>query len=294
MTGEAAALASAAFWALSTVSVKGVTGRLSASYIMAVRTAMAAVVALVFILVIRPGDVNLSLPALTLAALLGSALLPMVGDVAFVRAISVEELSRVFTVSTSVYILLSVVGSVLFFSEPFSWLLVVGGAAVLTGSRLVLTETRPDAGAARFSERQRQPLLGLQLSLFAALFWSAGLLSVSEVLESVEALTATLLRLIFMAATLLLFVGLKRELRIADRPAKDFQTLGVSSVLTLGSMLLFILSAKLASAGTVAVLTSTSPIFAVPLAHFLLKERVTPRIIAGTVICMGGIWLTLA
>ena len=56
-------------------------------------------------------------------------------------------------------------------------------------------------------------------------------------------------------------------------------------------MLLFLLAADLAPAGLVAVLTSTAPIFAVPMAHFLLKERITRRILGGTVACMIGILL---
>ena len=294
MTGEAAALVSAAFWALATVSVKGVTGRLSASFIMAVRTAIAAVQANAFILIVSPGDANLDMPVLTIAVLLTSALLPLAGDVAFVRALAVEDLSRVFTISTSLYILLSVAGSVLFFGEPFSWFLVAGGAAVLLGSRLVLNESQAEAEAAVQAVRRRQPVFGLQLSIVTALFWSTGLLAVSEALDSVEPLTATLLRLPFMALTLLAFVGVRGDLSLKGRSKDDVGTLAVSAVLVLGSTLLFLLSAKNASAGTVAVLTSTSPIFAVPLAVFFLKEQVTPRVIGGTAVCMAGIWLTFA
>jgi drug/metabolite transporter (DMT)-like permease len=75
---------------------------------------------------------------------------------------------------------------------------------------------------------------------------------------------------------------------------QDFGTLALSGVLVLASMLLFLTAADLAPAGTVAVLTSTSPIFAVPMAHFMLKERVTRRILAGTVACMAGIFLASA
>ena len=259
---------------------------------MAVRTAIAALLAIAVIVVFRPADAHFDLPASTLIVLLGSALLPLIGDVAFVRALAVEDLSRVFTVSTSLYILLSVAGSVLFFGEPFSWFLIIGGVAVLIGSRLVLNESSAEAEAALEGVRRRQPALGLRLSIATAVFWSIGLLAVSEALESVEPLNATILRLPFMAISLALVVGLRGDLRLRERSARDLQTLAISAVLVLGSMLLFLLSAKLASAGTVAVLTSTSPIFAVPLAYFFLKEHVTPRIVSGTAICMTGIWLT--
>src|SRR5689334_22945246 len=127
-------------WALSTIVIKGVSGRLSASFIMAVRTSCAAVLLLIAVLVLDPGLIDLTLPAGMMALRLGSMLLGGFGDVAFVRAVALEDVSRVFTVSSALYILFSVAGSVLFAGEPFSFLLVLGGIAVLVGTRLVVVD----------------------------------------------------------------------------------------------------------------------------------------------------------
>jgi drug/metabolite transporter (DMT)-like permease len=215
----------------------------------------------------------------------------MLGDASLVRALAVEDVSRVFTISTSLYILMSVTGSVLFAGEPFSVLLVLGGLAVLIGSRLVL-HRRLDNSASQVTNnlRERNSRFALLLAVIAALLWSISLLVVSQAMESVEALTATAIRLPFMAIVLGAIVMFRGEHRLGVR-ADDLRPLALSGALIVGAMTLFLLSAKLSNAGTVAVLTSTSPIFVAPLAHFFLKERLTPRIASGTLACMLGIWL---
>ena len=286
MVGEAAALGSAASWAVSAVLIKGISTRRSAFYIMAARTAVAGLLALIVFAVVRPAS-PLDLPASTIVVLLVSAAVAISGDVAFVRAMAVEDVSRVFTVSTSLYILVSVAGSVVFYGDALSPWLLLGGLAVLVGSRLVIHQP---AGAATTARSGRKPMFALWLSVVAALFWSASLLAVSRAMESVEPLTATAMRMPFMAVALVLFAASRGEHRQALAP-RDASMLALSGALIGASMLLFLAAAKLSDAGTVAVLTSTSPIFVAPLAHFFLSERLTPRIATGTMTCMLGIWL---
>ena len=278
-------------WALSTIVIKGVSGRLSASFIMAVRTSCAAVLLVLAVLIFEPGLINLNWPAGTLVLLFGSMLIGGSGDLAFVRAVSIEDVSRVFTVSSALYILFSVAGSVVFAGEPFSLLLVAGGVAVLFGTRLVVVDPAKAAADTAPPERARQPVRALQLAVAAAAMWSAALLMISDALKDVEPLTAAVLRLPFFAAVLLAGATLRGDMPVRSTSTVDLGTLALSGTLVLGSMVLFLTAADLAPAGPVAVLTSTGPIFAVPMAHFLLKERVTGRILGGTFACMVGIVL---
>lgn len=292
--GELAALGSACLWALATIVIKGVSGRLSASFIMAVRTSCAAILLLIAVGIFDPGLLDLGLPASMMLILLGSMLFGGVGDLAFVRAVAIEDVSRVFTVSSALYILFSVAGSVVFAGEPFSLLLVLGGVAVLFGTRLVVVDpAKVTAGERRrdIIERPRQPVQALRLSVLAALLWSSSLLTISDALEEVEPLTAASLRLPFMALVLVAGASVRGDMHLRSTRGLDLATLALSGALALTSMIFFLVAADQASAGTVAVLTSTSPIFAVPMAHFLLKERVTRRILGGTAACMLGIFL---
>jgi drug/metabolite transporter (DMT)-like permease len=292
--GELAALGSACLWALSTIVIKAPSARLSASFIMAVRTSCAAAMLLVAVGIFDRGLIDLSLPAGLMVVLMGSMLLGGMGDLAFVRAVAIEDVSRIFTVSSSLYILCSVAGSVVFAGEPFSLLLVLGGVAVLFGTRLVVVEPAKVVAGDHpvvATERPRQPVHALRLSILAAVLWSASLLAISDALEEVDPLTAASLRLPFFAVVLVLGASLRGDLRPGSTSPADFGALALSGAMVVSSMVLFLVAADLAPAGTVAVLTSTTPIFAVPMAHVLLKERVTRRILGGTAACMLGILL---
>lgn len=292
MIGEAAALGSAALWASSTVAIKDVTARLGAFYIMAVRTAFAALLAAVLLFVIRPSDPIQGMPLSTFAVLLASGLIAIVGDATFIRAIAIEDVSRVFTISTSLYILLSVCGSFLFSGGEISWLLPLGGLAVLVGSRLVLYDA-PKQGDAAATRPASDRIAAVWLSVLAAVLWTVSLLIVSAAMKSVDALSATVLRLPFMAGAMVFMVLVRGDHRRHPWPGRDLRSLGLSGAMVLGSIILFLTSAKHSAAGTVAVLTSTSPIFAVPLAFFFLEEKVTLRVAGGTAACMLGVCLTM-
>ena len=67
--------------------------------------------------------------------------------------------------------------------------------------------------------------------------------------------------------------------------------LGVGTAL---SIFLFLLSVYEAGAARAATLSSTSPLFGVPLAVFVLKEQVTWRLLAGVGVTLVGVWLIVA
>ncbi|HWO73787.1 MAG TPA: DMT family transporter [Dehalococcoidia bacterium] len=298
MLGEAAALGSACLWALSTIVIKGVTGRLSASYIMAVRTATAAVLALTVLLLFSPERAEFDVPVAAAVLLVSTAPLAIAGDLAFVRALAVSDVSRVFTLSTSLYILMSVAGGAVFVGEEVSWLLPFGAMAILAGTRLVLREvavdTAPLPGGAAVATRQAAAASVLQLSVLAALLWSSGLLILTEALKDADPVFALGLRLPFMALAMIGLAAARGDYARFGFHAQDLRVVGFSGVLALLSMFCFIYAADQSEAGRVAVLTSTSPIFAAPLAWLLLRERVSRRVWAGTLLSMAGIWLSVA
>jgi drug/metabolite transporter (DMT)-like permease len=295
--GEAASLGSAGLWALSTVAIKGVTGRLSASYIMAIRTGIAALLILAVALVVGLGQNSLDLPFWTVVLLVASAPTAAGGDLCFVRALALADVSRVFTLTTSLYILFSVAGGLLFLGEDLSWLLPLGAVAIVFGSRLVLQDTRVEPaplGEAAVLTKQATGLGVLGLSVVAGLLWASGLLVLSEALEDAEPVAALTLRLPIMAVAMIALAGVQGHYGRFGFAPDNLRVLALSGALTLCSMLCFLLAADRAEAGIVAVLTSTSPIFAAALAWLVLKEQITRRVLVGTAACMLGVWLSVA
>jgi drug/metabolite transporter (DMT)-like permease len=297
MVGETAALGSAVLWALSTIVIKGVTGRLSATYIMAVRTGIATLLALVLLLVAGQAETALDLPAGTAVLLVATAPLAIAGDLCFVRALALADVSRVFTLSTSLYILFSVAGGMAFTGDDFSWFLPIGGATILIGTRWVLEErpTEQVAGGGGAPTRTRQKTLTsvIWLTLAAAVLWSSGLLVLTEALEGTDPLVAVTVRLPVMALSMVVLAVFRGDYARFGLAIDNLSVLGLSGCLALVSMFCFLLAADQSGAGTVAVLSSTSPIFVPLLAFVFLGERVTKRVAAGTALCVAGIWLAV-
>jgi drug/metabolite transporter (DMT)-like permease len=295
--GEAASLGSAGLWALSTIAIKSVTGRLSASYIMAVRTGIAALLILALALVAGFGPDALDIPFWTAVLLVASAPMAAGGDLCFVRALALADVARVFTLTTSLYILFSVAGGVLFLGEDLSWLLPLGAVAILFGSRLVLQDTPVEPAPMAHSAVLTKQATGVGvvgLGVVAGLLWASGLLVLSEALKDAEPVAALTLRLPVMALAMITLAGVQGHFAQFGFAPHNLRVLVLSGALALCSMLCFLLAADRAEAGIVAVLTSTSPIFAAALAWLVLKEQITRRVLIGTVVCMLGIWLSVA
>lgn len=294
MLGELAALGCAAFWALGTVLVKGPTSRLSALYISAFRTIFAAAVIVAVATALGELHGIAEIPAWDIAILLGAGVVVVVGDLGFVRAISLDDMSRVFPITTGIYILASVAASALIAPEPMSWYTPAGGLLVIGGVSLIATARRPRRdGQASADEARRRPTTALVLSVVAALLWTVSLLGLNKAMESAEPLPATALRIPFNGVVLLLLATARGDVRYYRIQHRDVTALVVSGVFIGFSALLFTSAVKLTTAGNVAILSSTSPLFVVPLAYFVLKERMTKGLLLGTAICMLGIWLTM-
>ena len=130
MVGEVLALASAVFWGFSSALVKDVTPRISAVYLATLLLVIGALLTIVVASAAGKLTLILQVPLKTLGILLGDGAVMMVGHVLFVKAIDLDDVSRVFPTTTEFYILSSVVISVLLAHERVSWQSALGGFAV--------------------------------------------------------------------------------------------------------------------------------------------------------------------
>ena len=73
---------------------------------------------------------------------------------------------------------------------------------------------------------------------------------------------------------------------------RSLATMTAAGVLGTGAgSLLWVVGVQHAGAARTAILSSTAPLFALPLAAVFLHERITRRVAVGTVLSIAGIWL---
>lgn len=163
------------------------------------------------------------------------------------------------------------------------------------------THSKVDAGLEGGERREQERLgrprdprnrrKGLLLALLVSVMWAVGAVSLKPATAGLHSVVANSVRqpmgmLILLGLTI--FRGQWRELRGVD--GKSLRIIIVAALLgtALGSLFL-VMAVQLVGAGRAAVLSSTSPLMAIPFSVWWLQERPTRWTMAGTLLATAGI-----
>lgn len=284
--GAVCALASALTWAITSLLVRTVSPPLSSVTVSAVRALLGGGLLLIWVLatggfgrLAAIGETNFLLLAVSIVVAIA------LGDVMFFESARFLGLARAMTVSM-VYPLMSAGFAAVFLGEPLSARVGAGSVVTLTGLVLIVRS--------RDGEQVRDERLGVGLAaaFIAAVAWAASLLVLKPAMGTLDPVTAQSVRL--PLAALVLFAtpwgwGAPRQVLGADR--STLWRVALLGIVTAGSSVLFVTSVKWADVAVAAVLSSTAPLFALPLGLIFLGERVTRSALAGTALAVTGVAL---
>lgn len=214
----------------------------------------------------------------------------VVGDTVYFRAISLAGVSWAMPVA-SVNTVWAVLLAGLVLGEPLTLKLLGGAILVLIGVILVGRSGAGDRQAAPADRRARR--LGLLLALVTSLCWGIGQVALKPATAGVEAAVANAVRQpmgALMMLGLTLATGRQRDYRGLGRRSWLILLLAAFLGTAVGS-LLFVMAVQMAGAGRAAVLTTTSPVLAIPFSFLWLHERPNRWTIAGTLLVVIGIAL---
>jgi len=207
------------------------------------------------------------------------------GDTAFFESTKALGMGRAMTISMA-YPLIAAALARVFLGEPITPKLAAGALVTIAGLAVIVAEGAGVAGARRGRAR------GLGLALAAAVAWAVNALPMNPPLREVAPVTAQAVRFPVAAAVLWLTPwarGTAASIRTHAR------TTGLSivmlSVLTAASAVLFVAGLKYSDVGVATVLSSTSPLFALPIGLVVRGERVTWRATVGAALGVTGIAL---
>jgi drug/metabolite transporter (DMT)-like permease len=159
----------------------------------------------------------------------------------------------------------------------------IGGLLTLGGLALVVATRTETPGAPR-SWR------GVLAACGAAVAWGVSVVALRVPLQEMDALTAQLVRLPLAAALLWALPWAWRDVPALARVRGGVAVrLGVLSVLTAASSVLYVLSIKHAGVAMATVLSSTAPLFAVPLGVVFFGERPAPIALIGAAVAVLGV-----
>ena len=282
--GISAALAASFSWALGAVLLKTVGDGLSSLAMTLVKGAISLVlIALVLALSGLTPMGRETLILLSLSGLLGIA----ISDTCFFEALkSLGPLSLVLLMLLGQ--VLTVVFAVLFLGErptPAAW---TGIVLVVSGVGVVLT--------AELSGRNRAAgFKGIAFGLISLLGMAASTIIAKKALADVSAMQATFVRM--TAGTLGIFIlgGATGRLGAWMNPFSELRVAArffvAVCVVTFGGFWLSLLAIKNLDVATANTLIATEPVFVLPLAAVFLRQKITGRAVAGTLVAVVGIIL---
>ncbi len=290
--GELSGLGCAAIWAAVSTVMRSLSDKLSPVVVNGLRCAFAAATLALLILALGRQEVLASVPLAGAAAIVASGLLGQaIGDGLFIASMKLIGASRALPVS-STQPLLTLGLAILFLGERVTWMGFAGTLLVILGIYLLAFPYSPltrTGDLLKTADRR-----GLLLSLAAAACWAVSTIVLRHALDSVDIMAANFLRMITASLCLL---GLEAFLSRGRLPSglsrRSLVMTGLAGCVSALSSLMYTTSVYYAGAAKASILSSTAPLFGLPLSLFFLHERITGRIVAGTLITVGGIWLVL-
>lgn len=214
----------------------------------------------------------------------------IIGDLAFLSSQERIGVSYAYPISTT-YPIFTYIIAIYFVNEVVLWtrfigiFLAIGGVILISRAQ---ASSKDEEGLSNFDR------VGFLLALFAALCWSLGSVLLQVGVADVDPVDANFVRMIFGAGIIApLFLGsVRRGMPKPTRRATKIILIAAFFGMAWGS-LLYTFAVKMIGATVSSVLGSISPLFALPISIFFLKEKFTPQSIVGALLTVFGVILVV-
>jgi drug/metabolite transporter (DMT)-like permease len=283
--GALAALGSACTWAVTSLLVRRLAPTLTSLMVNALRSVLGGGLLVAWV-VLRSGPAELTtVSSQTFLLLVVSIVIAVgVGDTLFFESARRLGIARAMTLSMT-YPLIATLMAAGTFGEPLTPSFLAGSVITLAGLALIVLS--------RDSHGEREPgqvRAGVTEATVASVAWAVSVIVLKYPLAEMDATSAQAIRL--PVGGLLLWAtpwAWPAASRVRAGGTSVQATLACLSVLTAVSSVMFVVGVKHAGVAVTTVLSSTAPMFAIPLGMIFLGERLSAAGVLGTVVTVAGI-----
>lgn len=243
-------------------------------------------------------------PIAAIIAMVGSGLLAYaIGDTLYISALGRLGIQRAFPITMALFIVLTVIGGIVWLGEEFSWMQAVGGLAVGAGIFLIVVPRQtavaspvaPGTPVRRF--RDNAHFVGYSIVVLVGVFWAAATLWLADGRGELGPFAASALRTPAGAAGMLAFGLVTAPAQLVAPFQRRELIFGIAAIAVVGTLfgsLLYVYAVGEAGPGKTSILNACAPLLALPLSILVLKEPFTRIVVIGTVVCVAGIILVVA
>lgn len=292
MTGELAAVVAAIVWAFTGLLLKYLSTGFHPLHLNHIRSISASILFGLFLF--STGEIDLIYQYPVRSAIIasgGTFIAVAIGESLFVHSLRYIELARAYPISVCGWPVITLVISLFFLDEMMKKLQFLGVFLVLTG--LYFLTFSGGSSPWRFSFNSRKEKIGLFVLGLTVLSWGAGTVLIKVGAEGQSLSGTNFIRFTVTSIVLVPFTY-KRwgEIRAMKRVKEKLMLAVISGILGFGAGgLLFIVALTKSGAGMTSVLSSTSPLFILPMSVVFFREKVTSRKIIGVIVSVLGVSL---
>jgi drug/metabolite transporter (DMT)-like permease len=271
-------------WAVTSLVVRTLLGRLTPAGISAVRATGGGGLLILLALAAGEGGAMLHAPFWVILTLAAAICVGMgLGDSLFF--VSMEELGMTRALTLSLLNpLLSTFTGIALYREPVTLVRLAGIGLVLVGLGVIVSGRGDEAATGRRTSR------GLRLVCLAAACWALSATIVKPALLEVPVLAGTALRIPIAGLVLWLTPWTRGTLAaVRESNRGERWRLGTICILNALGSILFTVAIRSGGVAIGNALSSTAPLFAIPLEIFVVKRCPSTRTIVGAVLTVAGI-----
>lgn len=297
LIGALAALASALCWAIAALMFARIGRQLSAKAMNAGKGIIALICLAILIMPTRFQELTQTgLLFLALSGLLGITL----GDTLYF--LTLKRLGARLTLLVGTLIpVFTAISAVILFNETLTFPAATGLLLTIGGVTYVLWEksrssVENEMLSLQAETNQTHRLAGVLIAMLFVVSESGGILLTKAGVENLDSLEATFIRQIFGIAGLFFWGMAAGNLLFDFKPVKQDTGLALNFILTsiIGAFLgtwLSVLALKMTHASVAVALNSTSPLFVIPVAIWIFREKVQSNMIYAAFVAVTGIML---
>jgi drug/metabolite transporter (DMT)-like permease len=292
MTGEIAAVLCAVVWSGTSLMLKPISARFNPLFANCVRAAASAIIYLPFVALTGSlGTITETPLSSLLITISGTIVTFAIAESFFLIGIRDVSLSQVYPISVCGYPVVTLFLAYFFLGERLMPLALAGVALVLFG--LYLTAFPGKGFLPRLALVSPKEKRGLVFTLLSVFFYGVGIILSTYGIRGMNLDLANFIRFTGLAVILLPFTYRHwADALVRKRDIKTFALAvgnGIIAVGIAGRIFLYALSQS--GAALTSVLTSTSPLFLLPMSVFVLKEKITRKLAIGVAISVAGVCL---
>ena len=288
MISEILALMAAVIWAFPPLLYKKVLPKASYLTVNLLRSVFGAAFLLPVFLVMFHQFPRVPLGALSLLFLAGITNM-VIGDTLFFISLKKVGISRTQPIACT-YPLFSMILAAVVLSEGTNFSIIVGTPMIVLGIAIVSLTGNENNKTTHFGAVQF--LTGTPYALGSALCYAVGFVTYKFAMTNggIDPIFASCVRYLVIIPTLMTLVMIKKPDRLRSLGKRDVVRLAIGGILEIGiaGTLMFV-SLKLGDASRTIPLMSTTPLFTLALAVQYAGEKMSLRLLIGTVITVAGI-----